>query len=928
MRRNATILVWIALAALTVFAPTSSGAQTVLGQSLAGDWFREDSNYDPWDQMRISIKGDGTLTVVPSAATRAFRVGQVLWTGITASGALQVRASDGRFYPAQLTIVSADEIELDISPNARGNKQTWRRAGPDISGDWVRVALPGAPLDGVRLRGTVAEASVRFLPAAAPRYLRVSSRVWQNVTFAGAVDVLGSDRQYHAGTLVFISPDQIEINAPQVAGGPGQVWVRPTLVASTRAGLNGPVTNPNTPGSGLQPPTTTPVYTPPATPPQGPRACSATSLPDDRMRLGWDMTMSSTNVDRLVQESAGVFPFMGPAPAGSGFGNLPPDLERFDVPGIGTTDLWITAPGQNARWERTSGQSALLFRQEIQSRRNAADMRPKDVEMLRDTLSRGNPATFSAVWESNREGLDWHLEYDLSSQEYGTAFRNYRAAGFRLVDMEVYGPPVNPRYAAVWWASCDNSNWKQIRGMTAATLDARVAAESQIGFQVIDVEAYRTSSGRRYAAIWHQMPAGREWEVETADNFAEFLSLQRDFVDQGFRPIDLESVTTPNGPRYVGVWAENEDRYDFAVRPLIDTAIMNYRNLHVLPGVSVVVMRDDEVIYRRGLGWADSASAKRAHAGTIYLSASISKAMAGNIAAQLEARDPNFTLTQPTSDFLPNLPAGHTHTLEQLLAKTGCVRHYRQVTNAGRPDTLTRFVWQKDAVEDLWGDTLLSSPNCTPGTDWHYSTHGYTYLGAALEEHTGMSSIDLVETELAQPYGLKTLEPDGRLVLHSSGLAGVVPYEKAQGYERTWINVGGTNTPAGPRREVDYANTTWKLLGGGLRISTLDLARFGWLTSVGDTTRLWTPLTTNSRWNPPPAPPTPPPPPTTALGWVVDSRNPVNSSGNRRAAAEHGGVADRGGRTLVRIYRDVSNGTAPPVATTSLTIAIMTNQTF
>jgi CubicO group peptidase (beta-lactamase class C family) len=496
---------------------------------------------------------------------------------------------------------------------------------------------------------------------------------------------------------------------------------------------------------------------------------------------------------------------------------------------------------------------------------------------------------YAGIWIENREDIPWRVFHGLTGTEYGEMFRNQQ--GYRLVDMEAYPTREGIRYAAIWYQSCDNSNWQQWRDMSRAAYQARADSLGNLGFQVIDFESYQASGVQRYAAIWERV-SGRAWRVRTDQDLNGFLNRYRQYVDEGFRLIDFESYQTASGVRYGGIWAENEPRYRFALKAQLDDSIEAYRRTHSIPGMSVVVMRNDTVIYRRGFGWADSAARKEAHSGTVYLTASIAKVIGATIAARLEGRGV-VDLSARTSSLLSYLPSYHTHTVEQLLAKAGCIGHYRESTE---PDATRVYDFRRPALSQMWGDRML--PNCTPGTAYHYSTHGYTYVGAVLEEVTGDPIAEIITDELTRPFGLTTIRTAVSGTWGGFGALGVRPYNLARAYR--W---------ATRSRPINYENTTWKRLGGGLQTDALDLARFGHLTRLGriaDTTRLWTPIVTSATpfWDTTATGTVP----TVGLAWVLGTAN-----GSRRIA-EHGGSA-RGARSHLRIYRD-----------DGIVIAILTNQ--
>lgn len=891
-----------AILAVPMLASSPAEAQSVNGQSIAGDWVRADSNYDPNDLMRIRIAGtDAVLTSVPASALRAFRVGQVLWQGIQSGGAVQIRGSDGQYYAATLSLKGANEIRVDIHRTAPGDDQTWRRPGPALDGDWERIG-PGAPDDGMKINVTGTEARIGFLPASAPRNMRVGTRLWQNIAHPNTLDVLAADGRYHVAQVTLLGTDSLRIDSKSPQLGSGLIWVRPRIALAARAGLSGP---PATgPGSNLQAPPAPPVFNPPATPPAPPGApCVATSLKLDGTDISWGWSLSSPTRDDALAETRGIWEYLyagNPGPT-----DVPVDLDRSLVPGFpdGFSVLWQSVRGR-VPFEEHRDLTASEYDQRDQAARSVGRV-PIDIEAYQTSAG----TRYAGLWMRPRTVVATRVDHDQTSQEFGQTFRNLRNSGYRLVDVEAYVTPAGTRYAGIWHRSCDNGNWSEWRDMDRAHYQTRFDSLTALGFRVVDFESYLTPSGQRYAAIWQQVTPGRAWAVRTDRNLKSFLNFHNQYVDEGLRLIDYESYDTANGIRHAGVWAENDARHDHPFRAAVDDSIEAYRQRHGIPGISVVAMQDDEVIYQRGFGWADSAARKEAHSGTVYLIASVSKAIAGTIAARLEERG-LLDLSDSTRSFLDSLPVDHTHTVEQLLAKIGCISHYREGTE---PDTSRLYAFRAPALSQMWGDSatsLLRSPTCTPGSHYRYSTHGFTYVGGVLEEVTGNTISGIIEDEIAGPFSLQTMRPLVTAKWGGFGGIGVPRYDMAQGYR--W-NPPTSGTP----RALDYENTTWKVLGGGIQSDALDLARFGWLTLNGDIVspntrdnRLWNPLTGGATsWNSTVSGMVP-----TALGWIVRGRLPRDASGALRRAAEHDGTA-RGARSLLRIYRD-----------DGLVIAVLTNQ--
>ena len=210
------------------------------------------------------------------------------------------------------------------------------------------------------------------------------------------------------------------------------------------------------------------------------------------------------------------------------------------------------------------------------------------------------------------------------------------------------------------------------------------------------------------------------------------------------------------------------------------------------------------------------------------------------------------------------LPSHHTHRVIDLFSHLACIPHY-----AGSPEVAVRhYPRAAHVLEQLWGTGLLSG--CTVGTSTRYSTHAYTYAAAVLEAATGKSSADLVREEIAGPLGLKLRAQYGEPIPVEDG-------ERATQYD---INY----------QPVPMEDNSWKVLGGGMESTAVDLVRFGWAVLQGEVvspasrdTLLWSSVAPGA---------------TFGVGWRL-------RSSRLGAVAEHDGAERRNGaRTYLGVYRD------------------------
>jgi CubicO group peptidase (beta-lactamase class C family) len=501
--------------------------------------------------------------------------------------------------------------------------------------------------------------------------------------------------------------------------------------------------------------------------------------------------------------------------------------------------------------------------------------RPTDVA----AYSNGGSPLFAGIWVQNLENIDWTSQRGLSATEYATEVQEKKRQGMRLIDMEVYQTPAGRHYAVIWYRNNDNLDWEHSWDLSREAYQQRADELGARGFRIVDFESYQVNGTQRYAAIWQKKGEHEGYQVRSDRTELDYANQWRLYRDLGYRLIDFERYQTAAGPRYATVWVENNARLSYAKKGDIDTAVENYRNTNNVPGISVAVIRNGEMLYRRGFGWADVAGRKQAHGGTVYLAASVSKVIGGTLAVKLEDEGRltdgtavSLNLNDLTRDHIPNMQADHTHTVAQLTAHLGCIWHY-----SGPEPPAGHYATAMAAAITLRNQAPLTG--CTIGQDRNYSTHGFTFVGAVLEDVTGRSIARLIKEEIVQQYDLESMNVQFATDALTPNYERAVPY------------VGDAVS--------SYHDNSWKVLGGGIEVSTVDLARFGWKVLHGDIVRsaardnrLWTRVSSNHK---------------TGIAWEIKT-----ISGRR--VAEHDGSWD-GARSYLRVYRDEG-----------LVIAVMSNE--
>lgn len=246
------------------------------------------------------------------------------------------------------------------------------------------------------------------------------------------------------------------------------------------------------------------------------------------------------------------------------------------------------------------------------------------------------------------------------------------------------------------------------------------------------------------------------------------------------------------------------DFLEEAVQPILDAWVRS----HSAVGVSAAFILDYEVVDIRSRGWQDFARRIPATARTRYRWGSISKPVTAVAALQL-VESGDLDLDRDVREYVPEFPEKRWKlTSAHLLCHQGGVVHYQHepIVTEREYDDPNPF---RDRILAL--DMFKESPLLfEPGSQYSYTTHGYSVLGAVVERAGKRSFVEQVRERIVERLGMTTLQPD----FHQS----VYIPDQTKGY---------VAIPGGRAMDSGDSNVAWKLPGGGFLSNVEDLALFG-----------------------------------------------------------------------------------------------------
>jgi CubicO group peptidase (beta-lactamase class C family) len=245
-----------------------------------------------------------------------------------------------------------------------------------------------------------------------------------------------------------------------------------------------------------------------------------------------------------------------------------------------------------------------------------------------------------------------------------------------------------------------------------------------------------------------------------------------------------------------------------------------------IPGVSVAVAVDGEVVWTEGFGFADVENRVPLTAETRMRIGSVSKSVT-SAAVGLLVQEGKLDLDAPVQRYVPSFPRkAQPITTRQLAGHLAGIRHYRgtEMLSARPYPTVV-------ASLDIFKDDSLLHP---PGSRYAYSSYGWNLLSAVVEGAAGKPFLTVMHERVFAPLGLRSIVAE-----HVDSL---IPF-RAHYYERSRDGV---------LRNAPYVDNSYKWAGGGFISNTEDLVRFGsallqpGFLNAGTLTTLFTPMRTTA----------------------------------------------------------------------------------
>ena len=179
----------------------------------------------------------------------------------------------------------------------------------------------------------------------------------------------------------------------------------------------------------------------------------------------------------------------------------------------------------------------------------------------------------------------------------------------------------------------------------------------------------------------------------------------------------------------------------------VDTYIEAEMQKRKIPGLSLAVVKDGQVLIAKGYGYANVEHQVPAKAETVYQSGSVGKQFTATGVMML-VEEGKVHLDDKITQYLNEAPAHW---------KDITVRHLLTHTSGISEKLYERINMRQDFTEEQIFKEIAAVPlEFAPGEKWSYSNPGYVTVGILIHKWTGMFYGDFLQQRIFKPLQMET----------------------------------------------------------------------------------------------------------------------------------------------------------------------------
>lgn len=186
----------------------------------------------------------------------------------------------------------------------------------------------------------------------------------------------------------------------------------------------------------------------------------------------------------------------------------------------------------------------------------------------------------------------------------------------------------------------------------------------------------------------------------------------------------------------------------------IDALVSSMMADYDVPGFSLAIVKDGEVIYAQGYGVRNIETGEPITPDTQFHVGSVSKSFTSlAIAQQVDAG--TLDLDTPIVTYLPDFTLTDTEAAQNLT-----LRHLLSNAAGFQPDDIPWYAGKVQTMAEVVAHIQTLPVHAQPGTTYVYNNLGYTLAGYVLEQVTGIPYAEYLDANIFEPLDMKEATAD------------------------------------------------------------------------------------------------------------------------------------------------------------------------
>lgn len=459
-------------------------------------------------------------------------------------------------------------------------------------------------------------------------------------------------------------------------------------------------------------------------------------------------------------------------------------------------------------------------------------------------------ARYASLWGPPPSGA-WYSRTSLTAGELDTWNNQYTSQGLHITSLDVYNHGGQERFNVIWTAAA-NTTSHLVKSQNFNQITSQNVTEAAAGYSLTEIDAENTSGTVLFTAVWkklsvagppfpvirfnyndadllteistqaaagRQMTALKGWEDTGAARWMARFETGQDAnrwffygvgksrheteilnsFYQGYRPAYVNVFKMGSTPVYSAIYVRNGGYPADRLRAF-NNAVSQFIQTQNMAGLSIALMQGEKLVYAKGFGQADKASALYMHPEHRFRIASVSKVVTA-LAAVVLSESINYfgvdlrpfaldrTLVGSEDSYfgrtLPGNPAFVLSNCHKLMSLRHLLNHttgWWRGANTGPPApqySTSNFCPDIDSpqanaslsVDGVVKDQLYENSQLgvmtaafstrqqifIPGMEFNYTNANYALIARTIEQFTGMDFETAVTNLVLKPSGVKAM---------------------------------------------------------------------------------------------------------------------------------------------------------------------------